>query len=39
MPHTFEPANEHLVVMSFHTAADDELVEEEVESGSRRKYR
>ncbi len=38
VPHTFEPANEYLVVMSFHTVSAADLVEVEVESGSRRTY-
>ncbi len=37
-PHAFESFNEHLVIMSFHTVAAADLVEEDLDSGSRRKY-
>ena len=37
-PHAFEPADEPLVVLSFHTVAPEELVEIEVESGNARRY-
>ena len=37
-PHSFEPGNEPLLVLSFHTVTPEELVEIEVESGVARHY-
>lgn len=37
-PHAFEPGDESLVVLSFHTVAPEALVEIEVESGTARRY-
>lgn len=37
-PHAFEPGDEPLVVLSFHTVAPQELVEIEVESKAARHY-
>ncbi len=36
--HAFEPGDEPLVVLSFHTVPPDQLIEIEVESGHQRKY-
>jgi quercetin dioxygenase-like cupin family protein len=37
-PHAFEPGDEPLVVLSFHTVAPEALVEIEVERGTARRY-
>jgi hypothetical protein len=37
-PHAFEPGDEPLLVLSFHTVAPEELVEIEVASGAARHY-
>lgn len=37
-PHAFESFNEPLVILSFHTVAAADLVEDDLDSGSRRKY-
>jgi quercetin dioxygenase-like cupin family protein len=37
-PHAFEVYNDPVVVMSFHTAKAEEIVEVDVEEGTRRKY-
>jgi len=38
VPHEFYPANEDMIVMSFHTAAPEELVEVSVDSNAARHY-
>ena len=37
-PHAFESFNEPLVILSFHTVPAADLVEEDLDTGSRRKY-
>lgn len=37
-PHAFEPGDEPLLVLSFHTVAQESLVEIEAESGAARRY-